>query len=50
MNPVRAHVEQRVRTHLRKRHKRKRFKGYQEYPNRALYSSYGLYKVPTLAG
>lgn len=50
MTHVRAHVEQRVRTHLCKRHKRKRLEGYQEYPNRELYSRYGLYKVPTSAG
>lgn len=50
MTHVRAHVEQRVRTHLCKRHKRKRHEGYREYPNRELYSRYGLYSVPTSAG
>jgi hypothetical protein len=50
MTHVRAHVGQRVRTHLCKRHKRKRHEGYQEYTNRELYSRYGLYKVPTSAG
>ncbi|WP_407644770.1 group II intron maturase-specific domain-containing protein [Desulfomicrobium macestii] len=50
MTPVRAHMEQRLRTHLCKRHKRKRPEGYQEYPNRELYSRCGLDKVPTSAG
>ncbi|MFP4317020.1 MAG: reverse transcriptase domain-containing protein [Desulfovibrionales bacterium] len=47
---VRTHAEQRLRTHLCKRHKRKRHNGYHEYPNRVLYARYGLYKVPTSAG
>ena len=45
------HVEERVRTHLRKRHKVKgREKGYKRYSNKILYEKYGLYKVPTTAG
>jgi hypothetical protein len=48
---VRGHVEERLRTHLRKRHKIKdRRTGYALYPNRVLYRQYGLYKVPTSAG
>jgi RNA-directed DNA polymerase len=48
---LRGHVEQRVRTHLCKRHKvRNRATGYTRYPNRSLYEKYGLYKVPTTAG
>lgn len=48
---LRGHVEQRVRTHLCKRHKiRKRAAGYTRFPNRSLYEKYGLYKVPTTAG
>jgi group II intron reverse transcriptase/maturase len=47
---VRAHAEQRLRTHLCKRHKRKRHEGYHEYPNRVLYEKYGLYEVPITAG
>ena len=48
---LRGHMEQRVRTHLCKRHKvRNRATGYTRFPNRSLYEKYGLYKVPTTAG
>jgi RNA-directed DNA polymerase len=48
---VRVHVEERLRTHLRKRHKiRQREKGYALFKTRALYEEYGLYKVPTSSG
>jgi group II intron reverse transcriptase/maturase len=48
---VRGHVEQRMRTHLSKRHKvRNRRAGYARFGNRVLYAKYGLYKVPTTAG
>jgi group II intron reverse transcriptase/maturase len=48
---VRNHLEQRMITHLRKRHKvRNRNTGYVRFPNRSLYKKYGLYKVPTSAG
>lgn len=48
---VRGHVEERLRTHLRKRHKvRNRREGYARFGNRVLYAQYGLYKVPTTAG
>ena len=48
---VRNHLEQRLITHLRKRHKvRDRKAGYVRFPNRSLYEKYGLYKVPTSAG
>jgi group II intron reverse transcriptase/maturase len=48
---VRNHLEQRLVTHLRKRHKvRDRKTGYVRFPNRSLYGEYGLYKVPTTAG
>ena len=51
LGQVRYHLEQRVRTHLRKRHKvRDRKAGYVKFPHRALYEKYGLYKVPTSAG
>ena len=44
------HVEERVRTHLRKRHKiRNRMEGYKRFPTARLYNKYGLYKVPTTA-
>lgn len=47
---VRHHVEQRLITHLRKRHKvRDRKAGHLRFPNRGLYEKYGLYKVPTSA-
>jgi len=48
---VRGHVEERLRTHLRKRHKiKQREKGYALFKNRNLYEKYGLYKVPTSSG
>ena len=48
---VRGHVEERLRTHLRKRHKvRDRKAGFARFGNQALYENYGLYKVPTTAG
>lgn len=48
---ARWHVEERVRTHLRKRHKVKdRGAGYRRFPGRVLYGRYGLYKLPTTAG
>jgi group II intron reverse transcriptase/maturase len=48
---VRNHLEQRLITHLRKRHKvRDRKAGYVRFPNRSLYEKHGLYKVPTSAG
>lgn len=48
---VRNHLEQRMITHLRKRHKvRDRKSGYVRFPNRSLYEKYGLCKVPTTAG
>jgi len=51
LGQVKNHVEQRLITHLRKRHKvRDRKAGYVKFPIRALYEKYGLYKVPTSAG
>lgn len=48
---VRGHVEERLRTHLRKRYKvRDRKTGYARFGNQVLYEKYGLYKVPTTAG
>jgi len=47
---LRYHVEQRMITHLRKRHKiRDRKAGCARFKPRALYEKYGLYKVPTTA-
>lgn len=51
LSEVRWHLEERLRTHLRKRHKiRDRETGYVRFTNRNLYEKYGLYKVPTTAG
>jgi hypothetical protein len=51
MSSLKGYVEERVRTHLRKRHKiRSRGAGYARFPNGVLYARYGLYKVPTTAG
>lgn len=51
LTKVKTHAEQRLRTHLRKRHKiRRRVSGYGRFPDRSLYERYGLYKVPTTAG
>lgn len=45
------YVEDRVRTHLRKRHKIKsRAMGYERFPNKVLYNRYGLFKLPSTAG
>ena len=50
MGHIRNHVEERIRTHLRKRHKvRDRKTGYVRFKHRALYERYGLHKVPTTA-
>ncbi len=50
LSRIKHHLEQRLITHLRKRHKvRKREAGYARFPSRALYEKYGLYKVPTTA-
>ena len=51
MSKVRNHAEDRLRTHLMKRHKVKdRGAGLGRFPSRDLYGRYGLYKVPTVAG
>jgi RNA-directed DNA polymerase len=51
LSQVREHAEQRLRTHLRKRHKVKdRGTGYLCFTGSSLYTKYGLYKVPTTAG
>ncbi len=51
LQKVRNHLEQRLITHLRKRHKvRDRKAGYVKFPNRSLYERYDLFKVPTTAG
>jgi RNA-directed DNA polymerase len=51
LDKVRCHAEERLRTHLMKRHKVKdRGTGFSRFPSRQLYTKYGLYKVPTTAG
>ena len=51
LDKVRCHAEERLRTHLMKRHKVKdRGTGISCFPSRQLYAKYGLYKVPTTAG
>jgi group II intron reverse transcriptase/maturase len=50
LGQLRSHTEERLRTHLRKRHKvRNRNAGYARFPSRLLYERYNLYKVPTSA-
>ena len=51
MSKVRNHAEDRLRTHLMKRHKIKdRGTGLRRFPSDDLYERYGLYKVPAVAG
>jgi RNA-directed DNA polymerase len=51
LDKVRGHAEERLRTHLMKRHKVKdRGTGISRFPSKRLYTHYGLYKVPTTAG
>lgn len=51
LDKVRIHAEERLRTHLMKRHKVKdRGTGIGRFPSQQLYMRYGLYKVPTTAG
>ena len=51
MSKVKTHAEDRLRTHLMKRHKIKdRGTGLRRFPQADLYERYGLYKIPTVAG
>jgi RNA-directed DNA polymerase len=51
LNQVRTHAEERLRTHLMKRHKVKdRGIGIGRFHSQQLYQRHGLYKVPTTAG
>lgn len=51
LGKVKAHAEERLRTHLMNRHKVKdRRIGLGRFPSQQLYTKYGLYKVPTTAG
>ena len=48
---VKRHTEERLRNHLRKRHKIVNWKSAMtQFPRRALYEKHGLYKLPTVAG
>ncbi len=48
---VKWHMEERLRTHLRKRHKLKsRAAGYGQFPNQKLYARHGLFKLLMTAG
>ena len=51
LDRVKTHVEERLRTHLKRRHKvRGRGVALERYSRQKLYACYGLYKVPTTAG
>ena len=48
---VKMQVEERLRTHLRRRHKlQSRGAAYIRFPNHRLYLRYNLFKLPTTAG
>ena len=50
LSKVKMHVEERVRTHLRRRHKLvSRAQAYQRFPGQVIYGRYGLFKLPTTA-
>ncbi len=50
LGKVKAHAEERLRTHLMKRHKVKdRGTALKRFPRQALYTKFGLYKVPITA-
>jgi hypothetical protein len=47
---VKSHVEERVRTHLRRRFKLiSRAQSYQRFPGRVIYGDYGVFRLPTTA-
>ncbi len=51
LEKVRTHAQERLRTHLMRRHKVKdRGTGMLRFPTEELYTRYGLYKVPITAG
>ena len=50
MSKVKMHVEERVRTHLRRRHHLAgRSQGYHRFPGELIYRDYELFKLPTHA-
>ena len=51
LDKVKTHAEERLRTHLMRRHKIKdRGSALERFSRRKLYANYGLYKVPATAG
>ncbi len=51
LDKVKTYAENRLRTHLMKRHKiRDRNTALERFPRQKLYADYGLYKVPVTAG
>ena len=51
LDKVKTHAEERLRTHLMRRHKIKdRGAALERFPRQTLYANYGLYKVPATAG
>lgn len=51
LSKVKRHAEERLRIHLRKRHKVSNWKTSMiRFPRRVLYEEHGLYKVPIVAG
>ena len=51
LDKVKTQAEERLRTHLMKRHKiRDRNSALERFPRQKLYANYGLYKVPVTAG
>ena len=50
LKKLKYHLEERLRVHLRKRHKVRNWKsGYIKFPNKMMYERYGLCKVPLTA-
>jgi len=46
---LKGYLEERIRTYLRRKHKKSRACGYKDYPQRYMYKILGLYKIPTTA-
>ena len=50
LSKVKMHVEERMRTQLRRRHKlHSRAAAYRRFPGRVIYGRYGVFKLPTTA-
>jgi len=48
LKSLKRFIEQRVRIYLRRRHRIKNW-GYEAHPDKYLYNTLGLYKIPTTA-